>query len=107
MIGPDHKTSCTPVEFKNLVDAIRIAETSLGNPVKQIQDEETQMREVSRKSLFLFKNVDKNSIIQKSDLVLRRPGNGIKANLLKKIIGKKATTDLKKDHMLKFGDFTE
>ena len=106
MIGPDHKTSCTPEEFKNLIDAIRIAETSLGNPVKQIQDEETQMREVSRKSLFLFKNVNKNSIIKKSDLVLKRPGTGINANLLEKIIGKKATTDLKKDHMLKFGDFT-
>ena len=107
MIGPDHKTSCTPEEFKHLVEAIKIAEKSLGSPVKRLQNEEIQMKLVSRKSLFLSKNIQKNSLIKKNDLTLKRPGTGLNAELISKIIGKKAVKSLKKNEMIKFGDFSD
>ena len=55
--GPDHKASSTPDEFKELVDLIRLAEISMGDPIKRVQEEEKQMRAVSRKSLFFSKNL--------------------------------------------------
>ena len=106
MEGPDHKASSDPEEFSVLVDAIRIAELSLGSTVKSIQSEEYEMRKISRKSLFLAKDVEEGKIIEESDLTLKRPGYGIYASLLPKIIGRKANKDLMRGEMLCFGDFS-
>jgi N,N'-diacetyllegionaminate synthase len=105
MVGPDHRASSTPKEFKVLVDAIRTAEISLGSPVKKVQDEEAQMRLVSRKSLFLAKNIAKNTLICESDLTLKRPGTGLSADLIAKIVGKKSLRDLQQGEMIQYGDF--
>jgi len=107
MSGPDHKASSTPKEFKALVEAIRIAEISLGSPVKRVQDEEVQMRLVSRKSLFLAKNITKNTLIFESDLILKRPGTGLSADLISKIVGTKALRTLKQGEMIQYGDFSQ
>lgn len=102
--GPDHKASSTPEEFKELVDGIRICETSLGSPVKSVQDEEKQMRLVSRKSIFLSKEVTQGSRIKLEDLTLKRPGTGLYARSFPLLEGKVAKTDLKADHMMSMDD---
>ena len=106
MEGPDHKASSTPEEFSALVEAIRIAEASLGSKVKSVQSEEVEMRKISRKSLFLTRDIDEGNIIEEGDLTLKRPGNGLYASLLPVIIGRKANKDLMEDEMLQFGDFS-
>ncbi len=105
MEGPDHKASSTPEEFQQLVSAIRIAERSLGNPVKKVQDEEKQMRKVSRKSLFLKDNVIQGHVLTESDFSLKRPGDGIYSTYISSVVGKKATCNLVEGEMLKLGDF--
>jgi len=105
MDGPDHKASNNPEEFAELVRAVRIAEKSMGDSIKQVQDEELQMRGVSRKSLFFSKDINKGETISAEDIVLKRPGNGIYSNMLQSIIGKKAAKDLYIDEIIKFGDF--
>jgi len=105
MVGPDHKASSTPEEFKVLVDAIRVAEMSLGNPVKSLQAEEIQMREVSRKSLFLVGDVDEGVALTKDHFVLKRPGSGIYESELSKITKSFSTKKLIAGNMLKTGDY--
>jgi N,N'-diacetyllegionaminate synthase len=105
MEGPDHKASSTPEEFSILVDAIRVAEASLGSKVKLVQSEEAEMRKISRKSLFLTKNIAEGNIIEDGDLTLMRPGYGIYASALPMIIGRKANKDLIEGEMLHYGDF--
>jgi len=102
--GPDHKASSTPEEFKELVDGIRICETSLGSQIKSVQDEEKQMRLVSRKSIFLSKEVTQGTRIKLEDLTLKRPGTGLYARFLPLFEGKVAKTDLKADHMMSLDD---
>lgn len=102
--GPDHKASSTPEEFKELVDGIRICETALGNDVKSIQNEEKQMRLISRKSIFLTKKVTKGSRIRAEDLVLKRPGTGLYARYIPSLVGKFAQTDLEAGHMMSIDD---
>jgi N,N'-diacetyllegionaminate synthase len=102
--GPDHKASITPEEFKELVDAIRICETSLGSSVKAVQDEEKQMRLVSRKSIFVYKAIMRGSPIKSEDLTLKRPGTGLYARSLPLFEGKFAKCDLKANHMLSLDD---
>lgn len=106
MIGPDHKASSDPTEFSELVTAIRATEVSLGSAFKTVQEEEKQMRNVSRKSLFLAKNITKGQMLTCADFTLKRPGTGIFEAELIHILGCKATTDLQSGEILQYGDFT-
>ncbi len=105
MEGPDHKASSDPKEFAELVSAIRVAEKSLGSSIKSVQEEEKQMRLVSRKSLFLKNNVEIGHVFCKEDFELKRPGTGLNEAYLKKVIGTKATKILHKGKKIAFGDF--
>ena len=105
MNGPDHKASSTPEEFSELVLSIRTAELCLGTLNKVVVDEELQMRSVSRKSLFLKKDILEGQIISNDDICLKRPGTGLYAKYRKVIAGSKAARDLTRGKMLAFGDF--
>jgi len=98
--GPDHKASSTAEEFSALVRSVRKAEEMLGSPVKKCQDEEEQMRKVSRKSICLAKDIAINEIITEEDLVFKRPGTGLPDSLVSFVIGRAASRDLKKDHVM-------
>jgi len=102
--GPDHKASSSPEEFKELVKGIRICETALGTSIKSVQDEEKQMRLVSRKSIFLSKAVTKGSPITSEDLTLKRPGTGLYAKYTSLLEGKSAKYDLNAGHMISLDD---
>ena len=106
MIGPDHKASSDPAEFAELVSAIRSTEVSLGIAFKTVQEEEKQMRNVSRKSLFLARNIIKGQILTSADFTLKRPGTGIFEAELINILGCKATADLESGKVLQYGDFS-
>ena len=62
------------------------------------------MSQVSRKSIFLSKDLKKDSIINPTDLSFMRPGDGILANQFKNICGMKLNTDLSKNHKLTWDD---
>jgi N,N'-diacetyllegionaminate synthase len=103
--GPDHKASSTPDEFREMVDAVRICELSLGSAVKTVQSEEEQMRLVSRKSIFVSRDIKEGSRLQPEDLTLKRPGVGLYARFLPDVLGKIAKCDLKEGNILSRDDF--
>lgn len=105
MIGPDHKASSDPKEFAELVLSIRQTETALGSPIKSVQEEEKQMREVSRKSLFLNRDVQKGESLTYDMFELKRPGTGLYEVELSSIVGSIATKLLGAGEMLNLGDY--
>lgn len=105
MAGPDHKASTTPDEFAEIVRSIQRAEEMIGSPVKRLQDEELEMRNVSRKSIVLAKNVVKGDRIGPGTLACKRPGTGLSPEFIKRIVGRKATRNLSADHQVELGDF--
>jgi len=105
MVGPDHKASSDPKEFGELVSAIRITEKSLGTFDKRVQEEEMQMRLVSRKSLFLNKGVVKGERLTKEHFTLKRPGTGLYEAELENILGCIAVKQLNIGTMLAYGDY--
>src|SRR5690606_9934261 len=104
MEGPDHKASSTPEEFRQLVDAVRITETSLGSPVKKVQQEEMQMRSVSRKSLVAASPIAAGTPITEAHLATRRPGMGLSPFLILSLLGGVATRDIAAGELLRAGD---
>jgi N,N'-diacetyllegionaminate synthase len=93
MSGPDHRASADPKEFKNYCEQIRLAELMLGNPIKKIQEEEKEMRLISRKSMTFSRDMQVGHIFTANDFVLKRPGTGLPASLFELLKGRK----LKKD----------
>jgi N,N'-diacetyllegionaminate synthase len=105
MRGPDHKSSLNFKEFKKFVLNLRKAEKILGKNIKFCQKEETNMKKVSRKSIFTKLDIKKNNKFLEKNIQFKRPGTGlIPLDYLNKIIGKKAKKDLKKNQMLKIRD---
>ena len=99
--GPDHKSSLNPKEFKKYIKEIRKTEIMLGERKKKIQDEEFNMLNISRKSIFFKNSLKKNQILKKKDLHFLRPGNGLHPFMINKIIGKKLNTNVKKNSEVK------
>lgn len=105
LMGPDHKASANPKEFKKMVNEIRKTELILGKCVKKCQTEEKEMAKVSRKSLTLNRNLKKNEILKRNFLTLKRPGTGNFYNQIENFIGRKSKRSLKIDYQIKNKDF--
>ena len=57
-----------------------------------------------RRSIHSKDIIYKNKIIKESDLIFKRPGDGISPNDIKKIIGKRAKIDIKKETKINFSN---
>ena len=104
MEGPDHMASSNPEEFHNLVKDIRKTEIILGRYSKSVQEEELEMRKISRKSLYLAKDVKYKQLIKEGDFDLKRPGAGISPLEMPNIVGKYYLREIKKGELLKKED---
>ena len=104
MEGPDHMASSNPEEFLNLVRDIRKTEIILGGYSKSIKEEELEMRKISRKSIYLSKDVKYNQEVKESDFDLKRPGIGISPLEIPNIVGKYYLREIKEGELLKEED---
>lgn len=102
--GPDHRASLEPNELKAMVTAIRNIEKALGSPEKQPSDTEKKNMLVARKSIHLSKNLQKDHILSETDLIMKRPGDGISPMLIKNVIGKKLNSNFEIEHKLMWED---
>lgn len=103
--GPDHKASLEPSQLKLMVQSIRNIETSLGDGVKKVQDNEVRVKEIARKSIVARCDIEKGETITLDKLAMKRPGTGLEPKYVEVLINKKAARDLEKDTILSFNDF--
>ncbi len=101
MPGPDHKASLEPAELKAMVIAIRNVELAMsGSGVKEPSPSEMKNMVIARKSIHLASDIPKGQIIERSDLVMLRPGDGISPMDVDSVVGKKTTQQLKANDKL-------
>jgi N-acetylneuraminate synthase len=101
--GPDHSFSTDIKSFKKLVTKTRQLENMLGDGIKKIEENEQETVIVQRRGLYANKKIKKAEIISKKHIVLLRPclKDGISANSINKLIGKKALQDIEEGEILK------
>jgi N,N'-diacetyllegionaminate synthase len=99
--GPDHKASLESYEFKQMVTEIRNAEKAMGRPTKEPTASERKIINKVRKSIVANQDIKKGVRITEPLIAFKRPGTGIPPVQFKKIMGKKATRDIKKDELIK------
>ena len=98
--GPDHKFALEPVELKEMVKNIRDTELSLGSPMKFMPESERNLYKLARRSIIAQKKISKGKKIEKSDIIIKRPGFGISPKFLDIIIGRIAQRDIEEDDVI-------
>lgn len=93
--SPDSTFSLEPGEFKEMVEAIRVAEKALGKVSYEVGDREVKSR-VFRRSLFVVKDMKKGEKFSEKNVRSIRPGYGLAPKYIKDILGKMATKNIKK-----------
>jgi sialic acid synthase SpsE len=89
--GPDHAASADPLHFERYVKQIRDADRMRGTPGKLVLEIESDVRLVSRQSLVLRRDVRAGEILREEDLTVQRPGTGIPAAEIDRVVGRRVT----------------
>ncbi|WP_249555070.1 MULTISPECIES: N-acetylneuraminate synthase [Shewanella] len=95
MEGPDHKASLNPLELKDMVQAIRAVELTLGDGIKGPRPSEIKNKAAARKSIVAARYIANGHIITADDLDVKRPGTGDSPYRFWDVQGKIATRDYK------------
>lgn len=99
--GPDAHFSLDEQEFKQMVAAVRLAETLLGTVDYKMTSKKKLSREFSR-SLFVSKNIKKGDVITSDNVRSVRPGFGLHPKYYTEILGKTVNVDIEKGTPLCF-----
>ena len=97
MMGPDHKTSLEPLEFKEFVTSLRNTKFIAGSSKKKPTKEESKLAKIVRKRIIAKKEIKKNEYFNKNNITVKRSNKGISAINYFKYINKKAKRNYKTD----------
>lgn len=105
--GSDHRCSITPVEFQEMVLAIRNTERMCSGPVYTSNITDKSMQETRRKlmrSVCTDSTLPEGKIIKLSDLCLLSPGDGICASKIHQLVGRTAKNNIPAKTKISWGD---
>ena len=106
MYGSDARHSIEPEEFRAMVDAIREVDAMLANPVdKDDLGEYGEMKSIFEKSLVASTGLKAGTILERSHLQFKKPGDGIRAADYSAWIGRTLARDVSENTQLKPEDF--
>jgi N,N'-diacetyllegionaminate synthase len=99
--GPDHWFSENPDSLKEWVRSIHISYKMMGEAIVRPTTSELKMQKLARRSIVIIEDIEEGEKLTEVNIGLRRAGKGLAPTLMKEMIGKNATNDLKKGEILK------
>lgn len=102
--GPDHAVSLDPDQFAAYVGQARAAAVMLGRRVKDAAPIEQDVRRVSRQSVCVVRDLPAGHTLTAEDLTVKRPGTGIPAAELGRVLGKTLARGVVGNNLLAPGD---
>ncbi|MFX0560698.1 pseudaminic acid synthase [Tepidibacillus infernus] len=102
--GPDASFSLDKEEFKQMVDAVREAEKSIGTVDYNLFEKKEKNKKFAR-SLFVVKDIKAGEILNEDNVRSIRPGYGLHPRYYQQILGKKALRDIKKGTPIDWNHF--
>jgi N,N'-diacetyllegionaminate synthase len=100
--GPDHRASSNPGEFAQYVQAIRDAESALGDGFKRPAPEELRNLAKMRRSIVAARGIDVGRTLTDEDLSCKRPGTGIPPRDWDRVVGRQVRQPISKDTILRW-----
>lgn len=109
MFGPDVVASLTTGELRQLVDGVRFIETALAHPVDKdaVARELATMRTTFGKGLVARCDLPAGHRLSRSDLTPRKPGIGVLAEQIDRVVGRTLRRPLQAGEFLKEEDLNE
>ena len=101
--GPDADVSISFEELTTLVNEIDILSKTLGTN-KEVYLKEKPIRKWAFRSIVSTRDIKKNTKILQSMIWSKRPGTGIPAKEMSKVIGKKARRNIPYNKLIKWSD---
>jgi len=107
MFGPDVPASLTTKELRQLVDGTRQIEQMIASPVDKdhAREDLSDLRSIFTKSIVASRPLSAGTAIAASDLKLKKPGTGMPAEEIRKLIGQTLKHDVKADEMISSNHF--
>jgi N,N'-diacetyllegionaminate synthase len=108
MYGSDARHSLLPDELTDLVRGIRAIETMLASPVDKdgLVGKMAEMKHIFEKSVVSVINIPKGTLITPEMVSVKKPGTGIPARDLNRVIGRRAQRDIPADSLLREEDLS-
>ena len=107
MEGPDHAASLEPQELSEMVKGIRNIELALsGNGEKAPSPSEQKNIVLARKSLHVNRDMKIGDVINSTDILIMRPGDGISPMEIGDVLGKKVVKPIEQHSKLKWEDLS-
>jgi N-acetylneuraminate synthase/N,N'-diacetyllegionaminate synthase len=94
---PDHFFSIEPKELKTMIKNIREIELAFGSGIKVRSREEDENYIKGRRSIIAAKDIPERKIIERKDLIIKRPGMGIHPKYINIVIGRRAKKKIEYD----------
>jgi N,N'-diacetyllegionaminate synthase len=96
MFGPDVASSVTTTELTELVRGVRFIEKIVSSPVNKDQSsvELAPMKRLFAKSIVAKRALSAGATLSEADLDLRKPGTGLSAEYLPRVVGKTLNRNL-------------
>ncbi len=104
MVGPDHKFSSDPNEFRCLADSIRDMEAMLGSSRLQPTEAEVHSRANYRLSCQTIRALPAGHTLTDFDIAFRRPGTGVPPAHINYLLGRTLKTELSENHTIHLED---
>lgn len=106
MFGPDVPASVTTTELRQLVDGVRFIERMRANPVdKDALAVDTQpLRRIFTRSLVAARSLAAGTVLQREDVVFKKPGTGLPPDRLTEIVGRRLVRAVEADALLAIDD---
>ena len=98
--GPDHRMSLDPPGLLALVTTVRTVEAALGDGVKRAATAEADVRAVARRSIVAKRDLPAGTPLSIDDLAMKRPGTGLPAAELPRVVGRTTRRAVAKDELI-------
>lgn len=102
MFGPDVPVSITTPELRQLVDGVRFIERMTAHPVDKdaLAPEMQPLRDLFTKSIVARVDLTAGAVLREEDLAVKKPGTGIPASQLQRVVGRTLGRSVKAQQVL-------
>lgn len=106
MFGPDVASSITTSELAQLVVGLREIERMIENPVQKdaAAEELEPLRKIFTKSIYAATSLSAGTLLEEGHLLLKKPGSGLPAADLPKLVGKRLRKEVSQDQQISLDD---
>jgi len=106
MFGPDVPASITTAELRQLVEGIRFIQQMNAHPLDKdvFASEMKPLRDLFTKSIVARLNLSAGTVLRREDLSIKKPGTGIPASELQRVVGRTLIRSVQADEVLRESD---